>query len=183
MSSFEMFFILLKINALTFGGGYTIAPVIRQEFVEKRGLISNEDMLNILAVAQSGPGALAVSTSLLVGYKVKGVRGAIASLLGAITPPLVIISLVYIFYEMFEKNIYIRAALRGMSGVIAGVLIVTCYQLIKDALKRFPIFSSTLAILSFLVAYFTKLHVGIIILALALIGLISFSIVDESRMR
>ena len=71
----ELFTTFFRINAVTFGGGYTIVPVIRDEFMKKKGLIDEDEMLDIVALAQSGPGAMAISTSLLTGYKLRGVKG------------------------------------------------------------------------------------------------------------
>lgn len=172
----QLFKTLFKINLITFGGGYTITPVIKQAFCDKVCLISDSDMLDIMALAQSGPGALSVNTSLLTGYKLAGRKGALIGAIASFLPPLIIISIVYFFYEQFAQNYWIRAALRGMSGVISAVLLVTTVDLARSALKKHAVFSFLMMTGSFIVGYFTSINVGFIILSLALIGLVVFSI-------
>ena len=101
LSYLELFKTLFKINMITFGGGYTIAPVIMNDFCEKKNLITKEEMLDLIALAQSGPGALAVSTSLMTGYKTKGIKGAFVGAAASFLPPLLIISIIYLFYKQF----------------------------------------------------------------------------------
>lgn len=179
---FNLFFIIFKINAITFGGGYTIAPVLMEEFVNKRNLLSKEDMLNILALAQSSPGAMAVSVSLLIGYKVKGVRGSFVCILASILPPIIVISLIFVFYKQFANNLLVRSALRGMSGVIVAILIITTINLFKVSIEENRIISIILSIFSFMIAYFTNINIALIVLFLALFGLVFFGIrkkIDE----
>lgn len=183
MSYLELFLIIFKINAVTFGGGFTIAPIIKDEFSTKRQLISEEDILNIIALAQSGPGALAVSTAFLTGYKIKGLFGGIVSLIAAILPPLIIISILFIAYKEFSNNNYVRAALRGMSGIISAVLIITSIQLAKQAIKKHKIFSSCLILFSFIISYFTNINTAIIIIILGLTGLLVFSFIKEDKIK
>lgn len=176
LSNLELFKTFFKINIITFGGGFTIAPVIIDEFSTKRKLVEKQDMLDLIALAQSGPGALAVSTCLLVGYKVNGLKGAFVSILASILPPLLVISVLYYFYAEVATNYWVRAALRGMSGVICAVLILTTYQLGKVALMQRPVFSGLIILGTFLVGYFTNINIAIIIISLALLGAVLFSI-------
>lgn len=179
----DLFFTFFKINAITFGGGYTIVPIIKEEFSTKRGLITEDDMLDIVAVAQSGPGAMAISTSLLTGYKLRGKKGALVSIVASVLPPLITITIIYYFYEAFANNFWVRSALRGMSGIISAVLVVSVYSLAKPALKKHPMFSASLMILSFLVSWFTSINTAFIILSLALIGLVTFSFFNEEDVK
>ncbi len=176
MNNIELFKTFFKINIVTFGGGFTIAPVVIDEFSNKRGLVDKKDMLDLIALAQSGPGALAVSTCLLVGYKINGLKGALVSILASVLPPLLVISILYYFYAEVSENYWIRAALRGMSGVICAVLILTTYQLGKVALHQRPIFSALVMIGTFLIGYFSNINIALIILGLALIGAVLFSL-------
>ncbi len=176
ISTWQIFLILVKVNVITFGGGYTIAPVLLGEFARKRELITEEQMLDMIALAQSGPGSLAASVSLLIGYKLKGTFGAFIGMLASILPPLVIISVIYFFYAEFATNYWVRAALRGMSGMIGAILLFTTIDLAKVALKQNLIFSIIMMVGSFLLVYFTSINVAFIIILLALIGLIVFSL-------
>ncbi len=179
----EIFFTFLKINAFTFGGGYTIVPVIRDEFMKKRKLIDEEEMLGLVALAQSGPGAMAISTSLLTGYRLRGFKGALTALMASILPCLIIITVLFYFYEEFSRNFWVKSALVGMGGVISAVLLLTVYDMGKAAMKRHKYFSLILMISAFVASYFFHLHTIIIILSLALIGLLTFTIFDERKVK
>lgn len=180
---FEIFITFFKINAFTFGGGYTIVPVIRDEFMKKRGLIDEEEMLSLVALAQSGPGAMAISTSLLTGYRLRGWKGAISALLASVLPCLIIITVIFYFYEAFSKNFWVKSALLGMGGVISAVLFLTVFDMGKAALKKHTYFALTLMIGAFVASYFFKIHTILIILSLALLGLLTFTLVDEGKVK
>ncbi|HZK29368.1 MAG TPA: chromate transporter [Clostridia bacterium] len=181
MSLWHFFFVIFKISSVTFGGGYTIVPVIREEFVCKRQLLSDEEMFDLICIAQSAPGPIAVSTALLTGYKLKGRVGAILGVLAAMLPPLLIISVLFYFYEAFVDNVWVRAALRGMSGAISAAMIIAVYDLAKEALRQHRIFSFFLILSAFTVSFFTSVNTGLIILALGLIGIITFTFVPEEK--
>lgn len=179
----EIFFTFLKINTVTFGGGYTIVPVIRDEFIFKKKLIDEEEMLNIVTLAQSGPGAMAISTSLLTGYRLRGFKGAVTALVASVLPCIVIITAVYFAYDAFSSNPWVKAALEGMAGVISAALFITVYNMAKQALKKHTIFSSILMVGAFVTSYFFKIHTALIILFLGLIGLITFTLLQESEVK
>jgi len=179
----EIFFTFFKINAVTFGGGYTIVPVIRDEFMKKKGLIDEEEMLSLVALAQSGPGAMAISTSLLTGYRLRGWKGAITALIASVLPCLIIISVIFYFYEAFSTNFWVKSALMGMGGVISAVLILTVYDMGKAALRKHKYFSMLLMVSAFVASYFFKVHTIIIILTLALTGFITFSVLSEGKVK
>ncbi len=146
MSLFEIFITFFKINAFTFGGGYSIVPMILDEFSHKRGLITEDEMLDIIAIAQSGPGVMAISTSLLTGYKVKGVTGAIIAVIASILPCIIVIGIVAQFYDAFRTNIYINGILDGISGAICAILLATTIKMGYKNIKEYPIFSSIIII-------------------------------------
>lgn len=181
MSLWQFFFTIFKISGITFGGGYTIVPVIRNEFVVKRNLLSDEEMFDLIALSQSAPGPIAVSTALLTGYKLKGRTGAILGTVAAILPPLLIISVLFFVYESFAANFWVRAALRGMSGAISAIMIFAVYDLSRACLSRYKVFSGVLMLLTFLVGLFTSISTGLIILALGLFGILAFTFIPEER--
>lgn len=183
ISLMEIFGTFFKINAVTFGGGYTIVPVIRDEFMKKRGLIDEEEMLSLVALAQSGPGAMAISTSLLTGYRLRGWKGALTALLASVLPCLIIISVLFYFYDAFSNNFWVKSALLGMGGVISAVLVLTVYDMGKAALKKHKIFSLILMIGAFVASFFFQVHTIIIILTLALLGFATFTLVDEGKVK
>ena len=179
----SLFLTFFKINMLTFGGGYTIVPVIRDEFVNKRGLIDDDRMLDIIAIAQSGPGPMAINTSILTGYSLKGWKGALICLLASVLPCLIVISLLFYAYDNVAQNNIIKSALGCMSGAISAVLLITVFQMAKKALSKHKIFSSILMISSFISAYFTNINTVYIIIISALVGLIVFSLVEEEKIK
>ena len=181
MGLWRFFLIIFKISSITFGGGYTIVPVIRDEFVCKRCLLSDEEMFDLIALAQSAPGPIAVSTALLTGYKLKGRLGAILGVLAAILPPLIIISLLFYVYEAFASNYWVRAALRGMGGAISAVMILAVYDLAKACLRAHRFFFFLLMAAAFAASILTTINTGLIILALALAGIVAFTFVPEER--
>ncbi|MGI6157386.1 MAG: chromate transporter [Saccharofermentanales bacterium] len=183
MSLGRFFFLIFRISSLTFGGGYTIVPMIREEFVQRQQVLSDDEMLDLIALSQASPGALAVSTSLLTGYKLKGKLGAVLGALGAALPPLIIISVLYYFYEAFAQNVWVRAALRGMSGAVAAIMILAVWDLGKASLKKHPVFSSLVLVGAFLVSFFTTINTGLIILAIGLLGIVTFTFVPEEHIR
>lgn len=173
ISLWELFLTFLKINTFTFGGGYTIVPIIRDEFVEGKNLIYEDDMLDIVALAQSGPGAMAISASLLTGYKLRGPKGALVCMFASILPCLVIITIISGFYKSFRSNFFVNAALSGISGIISAVLFVTVLNMGKSAIKSNLNFSLIMMTLGFVLGYFTTINTGLIILLLGFIGIIA----------
>ena len=179
----SIFLIFLKINTFTFGGGYTIVPVIRDEFIHKKKLIEEEEMLNIVALAQSGPGPMAISCSLLTGYRLRGPLGAITGLVASVLPCLVIITLLYYVYDAVQSNPWVRSAFAVMSGAISAVLVWTTINMARTALTKHRYFGMILMATAFICSYFFKLNTALIIVACGLIGLITFSIVEESKVK
>ena len=106
----KLFFSTLKLSACTFGGGFVIIPLMRQRFVEQLGWIEEQEMLDLIAIAQSSPGAIAVNASILVGYHVAGVPGALLTVLGTVLPPLIILSVISLFYQAFRDNAIVNMA-------------------------------------------------------------------------
>lgn len=179
ISLWELFTIFLNINTFTFGGGFTIVPIIRDEFVNHRKVIDDNEMLDIMALAQSGPGAMAISASLLTGYRLRGPLGALTCVFASILPCLVIIFTISHFYQAFRENFYINAMLLGISGIISAVLFVTVYNMGRAALEVHPVFSVGMMVLAFVLGFFTNINTGLIILLLGLIGIVVFTWEDK----
>lgn len=175
----DLFITFFKINAFTFGGGYTIVPVIRDEFVQKRKSIEDDEMLNIVAIAQSGPGPMAINTSILTGLRLRGCKGALTCLVASVLPCLIIISALFFVYREAVKNLVVKSALETMSGAISAVLLITVYQMAKKALSKNKVFGAILFLLSFFIGYFTNINTAVIIFAAGVIGFITFSIIKD----
>lgn len=118
----QLFFSTLKLSACTFGGGFVIVPLMRKRFVEELHWIEEEEMLDFTAIAQSSPGAIAVNASILVGYHVAGLHGALLTVLGTVLPPLVMISIISVFYQAFRELPIVNLAMTGMLGGVTAVI-------------------------------------------------------------
>ncbi|HPP32309.1 MAG TPA: chromate transporter, partial [Soehngenia sp.] len=98
----NLFITFFKIGAFTFGGGYAMIPIMEREIVENKKLIDDEEFTDMLALAQASPGPVAVNTSIFIGYKIKGLMGALSSLLGTVLPSFLIILIIAVFFNDFK---------------------------------------------------------------------------------
>ena len=115
----KLFLSTLYISSFTFGGGFVIVTFMKKKFVDELHWIDEQEMLDMTALAQSSPGAIAVNAAILVGWQVEGLIGMIVAVLGTIIPPMVILSVISVFYNAFATNRYIALLLKGMQ---AGVM-------------------------------------------------------------
>lgn len=175
----HLFWTLFKINAVTFGGGYTIVPVIRDEFMNKQKVISEEEMMNLVALGQSGPGAMAINTSILLGYKLYGLPGAVLAVTAAALPCLISITIISLIYAQIRDNYWVAAALRGMSGGISAIMVLTVVNMARSALKQNRFFSIFMMVSAFLLAKFFKVKTVIVILYCATMGIAVFSLAEK----
>lgn len=177
----QLFVSTFYISAFTFGGGYVIIPLMKKKFADELHWIDDEEMLNLAAIAQSSPGAVAVNASILVGYRVAGVVGAAVSILGTVLPPLIIISVISLFYTAFRTNAIVSAVLKGMqSGVAAVVADVVCNlggKIVKDR----DILSVLVMIVAFVANYILGVNVMLIILACGVIGAVRTLLVHGKK--
>ena len=132
----ELFISIFKIGAFTFGGGYAMIPLIEEEVVNNKGWLSKEEFVDILIVAQSLPGALAVNTSIFLGYKISGILGAITTLIAVILPSFFIILIIAIFFMQFRNNYYINAAFQGITAAVPMLVLVGAISLSKGLSKN-----------------------------------------------
>lgn len=131
----KLFTSTLKLSACTFGGGFVIVPLMRRRFVEELHWIEEEEMLDLTAIAQSTPGAIAVNASIIVGYRVAGLAGALIAALGTVLPPLVIISVVSVIYDAIRDNALVGAVMTGMLAGVAAVVTDVVLSLSQGILK------------------------------------------------
>ena len=110
------------LSAFTFGGGYVIVPLMEKKFVHELGWLEEEEMLNMVSIAQSSPGPMAVNASILVGWRLMGLRGAMIAMLGTVLPPLLILSVISLFYTAFRDNAVVSAVLKGMMAGVSAVI-------------------------------------------------------------
>ncbi|HBV67374.1 MAG TPA: chromate transporter [Clostridiales bacterium] len=160
----KLFWSTFTLSAFTIGGGYVIVPLMRKKFVEELKWIEEEEMLNLVAISQSAPGAIAVNTSIMVGYRVAGVFGAFVTILGTVLPPLIIITVIAQFYDIFKENKIINALLLGMRAGIAAVILDVIIKMVKDILKTKNRIYILVMIVSFIAAAVFNINAALIII-------------------
>lgn len=168
-----LFLATLKISAFTFGGGFVIIPMLKRKFVDGLHWIDEEEMLDLIAIAQSTPGAIAVNASVLIGYRVGGFLGAIMTILGSITPPIVILSVISLFYAAFRDNKIVACVLRGMQASVAAVIIDVVITMAKNIIKDKKIFPIIIMLAAFVLSYIIGINVIYIIVICGVIGALS----------
>ncbi len=126
-----IFLSFLKIGAFTFGGGYAMIPLIQREVITTRRWIAEQEFLDLLTLAQSAPGPISLNTAVFVGYRLRGVRGAVAALLGTVLPSFVIILAIALFFVNFRHNPTVDAAFKGMRPAVVALIIVPVISLAR----------------------------------------------------
>lgn len=169
----ELFLSTLKLSACTFGGGYVIVPLMRKRFVDELQWIDETEMLDLIAVSQASPGPIAVNASLMIGYRMGGILGALITALGTVLPPMLIISVISFFYRQFRDNMYVSAVMKGMQAGVAAVICNVVIDMGGAVLKSKSILSVLLMLGVFSAVYFFKVNIILVILCCGLIGLLS----------
>ena len=166
----KLFSSTLKLSACTFGGGFVIIPLMRKKFVEELGWIEEDEMMDLTAIAQSSPGAIAVNASILVGYHVAGFPGAMLTVLGTILPPLMIISIISMFYQAFRDNAIVNMAMAGMLCGVAAVICDVVINMAKTILQKKRLLPVIVMLGSFAAVRFFSVNIIAIILVCGVIG-------------
>lgn len=168
----KLFFSTLYLSAFTFGGGYVIVSLMRKKFVDNYHWIDEDEMLDLVAIAQSAPGPIAVNGAIVVGYKMAGLLGIFISVLATIIPPFVIISIISVFYEIFKTNLIVSLMLEGMQAGVGAVIASVCFEmssgLLKEKNKLYPV----IMIGAFVANYIFNINVMIVIIVCIMIGLL-----------
>lgn len=125
----KLFLSTLYLSAFTFGGGYVIVTLMKKKFVDQYHWIEEDEMLDLVAIAQSAPGPIAVNGAIVVGYKLAGLFGVAVAILGTIIPPFVIIALVSVCYNAFRSNVIVGKMLEGMQSGVAAVIASVTYEM------------------------------------------------------
>ncbi|WP_077196210.1 chromate transporter [Prevotella ihumii] len=128
--SFKVFF---KIGAFTLGGGYAMIPIIESEVVDKKQWIPKDQFLDLIAVAQSCPGVFAVNISIFLGYKLRKVKGALCTCLGAVLPSFLTILAIALFFHQFMEIGWVAAMFRGIRPAVVALIAVPTFNLAKSA--------------------------------------------------
>ncbi len=167
---YKLFAATFYLSAFTFGGGFVIIPLMRKKFVDQYKWIEEKEMLDLTAIAQSSPGAIAVNAAILVGYRLAGVIGAMLTILGTVLPPLLILSVISLAYTQFRDSLIVRYVLRGMQAGVAAVIIDVVVTMVIDLLKERNVLPVFVMIGSFVATFFLHINVVFVILVSGIIG-------------
>ncbi len=166
---FKIFYSMLIISAFTFGGGFVIVTLMKRRFVDELRWLDKEEMLDLTALAQSAPGAIAVNAAILVGKRLRGWAGMFTAILGTIIPPVAILLIVSQLYEAFAANVYVAITLSGMRAGVAAVIADVAISLGADVVKEREMLSIGIMAAAFVASFVFQVNaVYIILVALAL---------------
>ncbi|MDO5377723.1 MAG: chromate transporter [Clostridia bacterium] len=167
---------MLAISACTFGGGFVIVTLMKRRFVDERGWLSEREMLDYTALAQATPGSIAINAAILTGWRVAGLPGMLAALLGTVIPPVAALSLISLVYEAFAANALVRMAMRGMQAGVAAVLLGVVCDLGGDVIRSRSAPRVAVMLAAFAASEFFHIHVALIIVGAALAGALSIAV-------
>ena len=119
----DLYLSFFKMGAVTFGGGYTMLPILKRECVENKKWVTDEQVMDFYAVSQGLPGIIAVNVSVFIGYHVKRVPGGVAAAIGCISPCILIISAVAAFFTSFQDNVFVKEAMAGVSICVVALIL------------------------------------------------------------
>ena len=127
----KLFTTFFKIGLFSFGGGFAMIPLIQREVIERHKWINSKDFVDMLVLAQSTPGPIAVNTAVFVGYKTAGIAGAVAATLGTVLPSFIVILLLALFFAEVRENRYVDAAFRAMRPAVVALIVAPLMGLVK----------------------------------------------------
>ncbi len=177
----QLFASTFILSASTFGGGFVIVSLMKEKFVEKLKWIDEEEMLDITAIAQSSPGPIPINASIILGYRMHGLVGALVAVLGTTLPPVIIISIIAVFYDWFRENKYISVALQVMRAGVAAVIFDVVWKLTENVVATKRILYMAVMIIAFIATFFLGVSAMIIIFACIIIGVADFLLNIKGR--
>ena len=167
----ELFLTFLRIGAFTFGGGYAMIPLIQKEVVEKKKWMRDRDILEVIAIAESTPGPIAINSATYIGYRTCGFFGAFCATLGVVLPSFLIILAIASVLRRFQDNRIVQNAFFGIRAGVLALIVRALWMMFKQCPK--DLLSCVLMGAAWLAAAFLRVPVLAVILGCALIGLIS----------
>ncbi len=170
--AWRLFVIFFRIGAFTFGGGYAMIPLIQHETVETHHMIDESDILDIVAIAESTPGPIAINSATFIGYQAAGVIGSLAATFGVVLPSFVIILLISFFLRQFMEFAVVRYAFAGIRAGVLALILKAFVSMYKQCPKG--AISYLIAVVAFVLSVFTNINVIFIIIGAGVIGLITY---------
>lgn len=165
----NLYLVFLKLGSVTFGGGYAMLPLLQREVVDKKGYATEEEIMDYYAIGQTTPGVIAVNVATFVGYKQKGVLGAIFATLGMITSPLIVITIIAALISNFSELYYVKCALAGIRVTVLALIVKTIITMAKKGVK--DVLTTVLLIVSVIVMLF-DISAVFVVLGAAIAGII-----------
>lgn len=166
----KIFISTLYLSAFTFGGGYVIVTLMKKKFVDEYHWIEEDEMLDLVAIAQSSPGAIAVNGAIVVGFKLAGLPGTLVAILGTIIPPFLIISVISVFYEAFRDSFIVSRMLHGMQAGVGAVIASVVYSMGSGIVHSKNIVSVLIMLAAFIASCVFGVNVIYIILICGTLG-------------
>ena len=167
----QIFASFFKIGAFTFGGGLAMIPLIQKEAVEKRKWVTDDDILEIIAIAESTPGPIAINAATFVGYRAAGVLGSACATFGVVLPSFVIILLISYVLRQFQQLEVVQYAFRGIRAGVLALLIKSLWIMYKKSPKGWPAYIAMAA--AFVLTAVLDVHILVVIIGCALFGYVT----------
>ena len=179
----KIFISTLYLSAFTFGGGYVIVTLMKKKFVDDYHWIEENEMLDLVAIAQSSPGAIAVNGAIVVGYKLAGILGTIVAIIGTVIPPFLIISIISFCYNAFiRSNYFVSQMLEGMQAGVGAVIASVSYEMGAGIISKKDVVSVLIMIGAFIAACIFNINVIFIVIISGIIGIIRTCVIGKERM-
>ena len=160
------------ISAFTVGGGFVIIPLLRAKYVEEYGWLTDKDTLDLVSIAQSMPGVVAVNASIILGYRMAGLRGTLTALAATILPPLITLSIISCAYDWFASNPYVRYALKGMQCGATALIVNVAIDLLQKQLRKKLLFPLAIIAATFTANFIFGINLMLLILIDGILGLL-----------
>ena len=160
------------ISAFTVGGGFVIIPLLRAKYVDEYGWLNDKETLNLVSIAQSMPGIVAVNSAIILGYRMAGILGALTGVAATILPPLITLSVISGFYSVIAHNEYVRYALKGMQCGATALIISVAIDLIKKQWKKKLILPIIIILATFIANLVFDVNIMLLVIIDGIIGLL-----------
>jgi chromate transporter len=177
----DLFLTFFRIGIFTIGGGYVMVPLIERDMVHKKKWIAEEDIVDIIAITQSIPGALATNMAALVGHRIGKIRGAIVSVLGVVMPSFIIIVLIAAFFTQIKDLLIVQHAFLGIRSVVAGLIAAASVRILNKAV--FDVFTSVIVVTAVALLILTDIEPAFLIIGGLLLGLGTYFVFPGHRQK
>jgi len=181
VSLIKMFTSTFTLSMFTFGGGFVIVPLMKKKFVDELHWVEEKEMMDLVAIAQSSPGAIAVNGSIIIGYRLKGIVGALVNILATVLPPLIILTIISYCYDAYRSSAVVSFAMRGMQAAVAAVIVDVVFNMIKGLIAERNRVGIVVMILALIANTVFKVNILILIVVCGAIGTVNTMSREKAR--